>query len=351
MTDKRIEYLDYLRVLSCLMVILVHACEFFYVGADAPAIANDTDRWVVGIIDSALRPCVPLFVMISGYLLLPVTMPAATFIKKRMTRVVVPFIIWSVLYATLPLLWAEIDLDGSLGRLGHLLINFNDASGHLWFVYMLIGVYLVMPIISPWLERANRREELAVLAVWAFTMFFPYMRDYMGPVYGECFWNEFHMFYYFSGHVGYVVLAHYLRRWVDLTPARALAISLPLIVVGYVITAGVFMDRSYYATSMAQLEVSWRFCTPNVAMMALGMFLLARFIKAGRCYNLIRALSIDSYGIYLMHIFFLSMWFKIFQGTMHTLAIVLVIGPLTFVTCAIVTRMIRLVPGGKYIAG
>lgn len=351
MVEKRIEYLDYLRVLACMMVIIVHACEFFYIGAEGIQIANDTDRWVVGLIDSALRPAVPLFVMISGYLLLPVTMPTGLFMKKRLTRVVIPFVIWSVLYASLPLVWGAMDTQTSLSQLVHLLVNFNDAAGHLWFVYMLVGVYLVMPIISPWLEKASKKEELTVLILWAVTLFFPMMRDSWGPLYGECFWNEFQLFYYFSGHVGYVVLAHYLRRWVDMPFARVLPLSIALIIAGYVFTTGIWIERSYWAESLQELEVSWRFCTPGVAAMSIGIFMLFRFVHAGRCYRLVRSLSVDSYGIYLMHIFFLGMWYEIFAGTMATIWVILTIAPLTFVTSAIVAWLLRRLPGGKYLAG
>ena len=68
----RIVFLDYLRVLACLMVIATHCCEPFYIGADGIwQCASESDRIWVSLIDSAMRGAVPLFIMTSSYLLLP----------------------------------------------------------------------------------------------------------------------------------------------------------------------------------------------------------------------------------------------------------------------------------------
>lgn len=164
--QPRVVFLDYLRVIACFMVVLVHSCEFYYLGDGGVRFALPGDRAIVAWIDGALRESVPLFVMASSYLLVPISGSSLTFFKRRMSRVFVPFALWSVLYAVLPVLLGRIDGD-IMQRLGRLSYTFNDDSGHLWFIYMLIGVYLVMPVISPWLRQVSRRGELAFLGVWA----------------------------------------------------------------------------------------------------------------------------------------------------------------------------------------
>ena len=105
--NNRILFLDDMRVIACFMVIMVHACEFFY----AFGIQSPSDAFWVDLIDGAFRCSVPLFVMISAYLLVPVRSSASEFLRKRLTRVVVPFVVWSVLYATLPYLWGAMTGD------------------------------------------------------------------------------------------------------------------------------------------------------------------------------------------------------------------------------------------------
>ena len=88
----RIVFLDYLRVLACLMVIATHSCDSFYIGPGGVwQCASESDRLWISIIDSIMRAAVPLFVMTSSYLLLPLKDDNTTFFKRRFIRVLVPF--------------------------------------------------------------------------------------------------------------------------------------------------------------------------------------------------------------------------------------------------------------------
>ena len=210
--NQRIVFLDYLRVVACFMVILVHSIEPFYLGGEGSYIASLSDaRWVT-FLDSALRCAVPLFVMTSSYLLVPVRCDGITFLKRRFGRVAIPFILWSLLYAIVPM-WGsggEVDIKGNLSRL---VFNLMPHSGHLWFVYMLLGIYIIMPIISPWLERVSKRGEQLFIGAWLISTAIPFIREAASAtgtaeVWGEASWNEFGMLYYTSGFLGYIVVAH-----------------------------------------------------------------------------------------------------------------------------------------------
>lgn len=168
-----------MRVIACFMVIMVHSCEFFFIDGDNIGIRNLYDGFWVSVIDSAFRCSVPLFVMISAYLLVPLKTDADTFLKRRLFRVVIPFIIWSLLYATLPYLWGGLSSNEVTSSLTRLLYNFNGASGHMWFIYMLIGIYLFMPVISPWLEKSDKRSLQGYLFLWILSSFFPYLHSFL----------------------------------------------------------------------------------------------------------------------------------------------------------------------------
>lgn len=349
--EKRIVFLDYVRVIACFMVIMVHSCEFFFIdGSDIGIRSADDGFWVCAI-DSAFRCSVPLFVMISGYLLVPVRGGTADFYRRRMLRVVVPFAVWSLLYATLPALMGQ--TEGAGPALLRLLTNFNDTSGHLWFVYMLVGLYLFMPVLSPWLERATKRGELAFLALWFASTFFPYLRVAAGDIYGECYWNEFHTLWYFSGFAGYVVLAHFCRVHIRWSARRSIAIGLPLCLAGYAVTAAVWYGRMDTASTLQELELSWRFCTPNVVLLTAGLFLMLRHIgcRAPRIYGPVREVSRLSYGIYLMHIFVLNAAYSLLSPHFGTPATIVLTGAATFLCCIVVAKVLAMLPGSKYIVG
>jgi surface polysaccharide O-acyltransferase-like enzyme len=123
--------------------MVVHAVEPFYFDGNMNLhIATKSDALWVAIIDSAARACVPLFVMASCYLLFPLKVPSGVFFRRRIMRILVPFFIWSCVY-----LWR---FGGSFKEL---LFNFPGAAGHLWFIPMLFGLYLAMPLFSPWAHQ------------------------------------------------------------------------------------------------------------------------------------------------------------------------------------------------------
>ena len=192
----RIVFLDYLRVLACLMVIATHSCDSFYIGPGGVwQCASESDRLWISIIDSIMRAAVPLFVMTSSYLLLPLKDDNTTFFKRRFIRVLVPFAVWSCIYAFWPVLMGDLPASELPMRLLHPIWNFNDDSGHLWYIYMLIGLYLFMPVLSPWLKQTGKKAELAFLAVWFVSSFLAYLKEIgAGDMFGECYWNEFHAF-------------------------------------------------------------------------------------------------------------------------------------------------------------
>lgn len=262
----RVPFLDLLRVLACLMVIMVHSGEFFYIGPGDVIIRDHT--YGTGAYGSALRACVPLFVLSSGYLLLPLREATGTFFRRRFTRILIPFLLWSALYVLVPYFQGAYGL-AALGQ--HLLlIGVNFSAGHLWFMYMLLGLYAFAPVVSPWLRDVSAREERWFLLAWAVTLLLPFARLAYPQVWGEAFWNQIGGAYYFSGYLGYFVLGHYLRVHLRLPPGRSRGVGLALLLVGYGLTYWGFAARLPWARTLPELELTWSFPTFNVALMTLG---------------------------------------------------------------------------------
>ena len=370
-SNNRIVFLDWLRFIACFMVMLVHCIEPFYLGgAEGTYIASWGNAVWTTAINSALRPCVPLFVLASSYLLFPLKTDAGTFFRKRFTRVVIPFVIWSLLYIFIPpfVPGAKADIAGGLKS-----IPFNfvmTASGHLWFVYMLLGVYLVMPMLSPWVEKISRKGERNFLILWAFTTVLPLFRPLAETVtgstalWGECPWNPFGTFYYVSGFIGYLVLGHYIRTYaVGVSWTKTLAYAIPFWIVGYAVTAGGFWhfipsQHGYpvsapYETAVL-METTWNFCTFGVMMQTVAYFLVIRKITASGWFytHIVQPVSKLSYGMYLMHMFVLTPVFAwVNSWGMPTPLVMIVSAMITYVTCALVTRLIAFIPKSRYIIG
>ena len=363
---ERIVFLDYLRIMACFMVMVVHAVEPFYFDGNMNLhIATKSDAAWVAVLDSAARACVPLFAMISCYLLFPLKVPAGAFFLRRATRILVPFFIWSCVYVL-----------RFGGNFREMLFNFPGAAGHLWFVPMLFGLYLAMPLLSPWAEKAGKRELGAWIALWSVTATFPYLRRLalalgvepsFGPVaylWGECPWNEFGAFQYVSGFFGYMLLSLYVKKFVPgFSVKKTLAIALPLFAAGLAIMAGGFYlripgDGAYpvhapYAAAV-DLEMSIEFCSLGVAAAALAFFLLARkFTADGAFYRrVVVPVSDASFGAYLVHILVLVPVSSAFKGAMPMPVCVFAVAVVTFLVSIAASCAIKRVPRvGKWLMG
>ena len=111
---ERIVFVDYLRVFACFLVILVHASENYYgaggesdMAGPVSLLLNETDRLWVSVYDGFSRMAVPLFFIVSAFLLVPISPDMTTwqFYRRRFLRILPPFFLFVILYSTLPVLW------------------------------------------------------------------------------------------------------------------------------------------------------------------------------------------------------------------------------------------------------
>lgn len=330
-------WLDFLRVTACFLVMTVHATEPFYLGGDGTLVLSGADAFWVSVFEGLARCCVPLFVIASGYLQLPLKYPAGEFFRRRFVRVVVPMVIWTLVYA--------FAYGSPASSLKGLLLNFNYAAGHLWFVYMLLGLYLIMPVLSPWLEKVSRKELSLYLGLWVLTLCIPFVREAAGgmapmiyaadglpapalfPLWGEASWNPFGLFYYVSGFVGYLLVGVFVKRFV---PEGRLvrAVGWTLFLLGFILVCFGFMQRimasgSFPVEGSVELAVAWEaaiaFCGLPVALTALGLTLVYRSGSSSSggssvfYRHIVLPLSTAGYGMYLMHMLVLgpvSAWLR-----------------------------------------
>lgn len=362
----RIVFLDYLRVMACFMVMAIHASEPFYLavegGSVVTKIASRSDALCITVVECLCRVCVPLFVMASSYLLFPLTKPAGEFFRRRLARIVVPFAVWSVAYV-----WY---FGGDWGRMA---FNFPDAGGHLWFVPMLLGLYLLMPLLSPWAEKAGEKELRIWLALWAVTTTFPFVRRIWGALYGEpsfgavpylwgeCPWNMFGTFHYVSGFFGYVLLGHYFRRFVpELSWGKTLCVALPMWAAGAAVIGGGFYARvpecpfvRPYAFAV-DLEMSIEYCSSGVALAVAGAFMILRKCNGAGFFHarIVRPVSEASYGTYLLHMFVLLPVFAYFRPKFPTPLAIAATAVSSFVLSSCISIAVRKVPMlGRWICG
>lgn len=365
---ERIVFLDYLRFIACFMVMTIHACEPFYLGGTEPnvtSIASVWDMLWITITECVCRVCVPLFVIASSYLLFPVNRQTGEFFRRRLARVAVPFLVWSALYVAFS--------RHGLGAWGRMLFNFPDEGGHLWFVPMLLGLYILMPLLSPWAERVGEKELRGWIVLWLATTLFPFLRQIWGALfgdpsfgavpylYGECPWNGFGAFHYVSGFIGYMLIGLWFRKFAPrLDRGGTLKVAIPLWIAGVAIIGVPFFLRvrqfpfaAPYSFAVV-METSIEYCSLGVALATVAAFMvLRRFEFGGWLYKwVVGPVAKASFGMYLMHMFILNEVFAALSPRLPTPLTIVLTATATFSLSAVAALVLRRVPFvGRWLCG
>lgn len=330
MQGVRIAYLDVIRIFACILIITIHT----------PMPNIGTNSYILSTISMIAAPAIGLFFMTSGALLLPVHEPTDRFLKRRLTKVVFPAIFWTFFYLSLNIL-----NEGTTFRefVKDIISVPFSTQGHsvLWFMYTLTGLYLLSPIISPWLQKASKREIEWVLLLWGITLCYPLLEMLVKV-------NESRtgMLYYFSGYVGYFLLGYYLHKFrPKIMPwGIALLFIIPL-------TFAVCLKVTHIHVNF--YTVFW-LLSIFTAMMAVGWFRIFQIIdKRIPSHSWITLLSNCCFGIYLVHIFIMRgiLWKWDFISAHGGVIQIILTVVLTFTLSFIVIWGISKLPFAQYIIG
>ena len=342
---ETLEWIDNLKVISLFAVVILHTASPLLMDFKQASIGY----WLVGDFYNALvRFGVPVFVMITGALLLHREYEVTDFLKRRLSRIIWPFLLWSLIYIAYAWYDEEVPFSDSIWTNVHTVLHQlkYGAYYHLWYVYMLVGLYLFIPIISKFARNASEKELRYFLLVWFVVMIFsqPYLSRFQPSI-------DVH---YFIGYLGYLVLGHYLA----FTELPEAGIKAPLIIYFLFCVAGITIGTYFLSVNTHALStVMYEPLGPFVVLYASGVFLLARVctFKLPEVLVKLRAIAGGlSLGIYLCHALFLTLLDG--QGINYKLFNPLLSIPLTALVCFILSSflifIISKVPViGKYIAG
>ena len=350
-TSKRYFGIDLIRVVACFLVMQTHAGEIYYIEDNGDLIRNEKNIWP-GIFNSLARVCVPLFVMISGYLLLPMKTDYSTFLKKRFTRVSFPFIAFCIFYDIYYYIRGVIDVKTMLINIPKIFINYGSELGHLWFMYMIMGVYLLIPIFSQWIKSAKKEHFYFYFVIWLISSFSCYIHLAFPQIWGEVYWNNNTVVQGFIGDFGYAVLGAFIKLHLKEKNLYILGIILYLIGSGFTMFG--FLYKREEATTCEEIEVTWKFDSINVVIATFGVFLLLRKVecKNEKVVKIFNDIALKSYGMYLIHIFFLQFFKYVFDApNQFPLWCIFVIAILTFITSYLVIKALSYIPYSQYIIG
>lgn len=334
---ERIYYLDVIRVIACLMVLLMHSTVRL----------NDGESGLVpGLITYIMLPCNGLFFMTSGAVLFGPSLSLGEFMKKRLSRIVWPVVIWSIVNIICDAYTYDVPMEKSIKQLFWIPFHNVESNGTFWFMYALLGCYLVVPIIEPWLKKATKGELEAVLLMWVISLSFPIITFYLDmPAF-----DHRSAWYYYGGFIGYFILGWYMTHY---------EISWKKIILSFVLAVLIFAVIKLQQTpdkSAYDME-TYCYLLPSTICYCFGLFgLIMKLVPndmSDKSKTIFTSLSACTFGVYLIHVLFLTRFLKR-TDWLDSLSVGGAIGVrwiLTAIFCFIVISLLRKLPYSKYIVG
>lgn len=296
---RREYYLDLTRCAAILLVIGLHVISPYIVDESYYGSVN----WLVWLAGNELcRAGVPLFFMISGYLMLnvPELEPFGAFYKKRLLRLLIPLVSWNAIYFCY-YAFTTGDKLTFMDFLEHLL--YRGTAYHMWYIYALLGIYLLAPFLQRLVRCCNRRELMILMLIVLFpgtirtllNAFLPFEIYLLEPL--------------MDGYVGYFLLGYLLGTTQLSTKQRWTAYLLGL--AGAVLG---FCGNLQHSTAEAVDLVFNQGYSINHYLCASAVFIackqLCRAPKERTAAFLARASNLV-FGVYWVHVMVLSLCFRL----------------------------------------
>lgn len=284
--QSRLKYIDALRAFACFLVVLTHSAMPSVTGTDG------FWKYSVSFISS---PATQIFFAISGALLIKPDIQPGAFLKKRLLRLLPPVVFWSVITMVVYACLGKNSWEETVWRI--VLLPFQPVIGIYWFIYVIIGLYFLTPILSGFIVKASKCSIEFYLLLWSITLILPLLNSLNIPYWATYMMNGsyYHALVYFGGYAGFFLLGYYLKTY----PIR---IRKDWRFVGVVLGCLVCLLISFY------FKITGREVNPvdylNIAQLFYTSFLFVVFQNLPKTvlqYRIWHTVSIYSFGIYLLH--------------------------------------------------
>lgn len=299
--SKRLIYVDLLKIVAIFSVIIIHINAMRFYNIDI----HSSEWQIYNIFYGITKWCVPIFIMASGMFFLDPLKDIS--IKKIYTkyifRLAIALFFWATIYILYRSFIYNIPLDLSIYIKTLLKAQTNY---HLWFLYVIIGLYVVTPILRKIIETAKRKDLEYFLGLWAiFTILIPFFTSF------KTFSPMSNIFSQFSislvgGFVGYFVFGYYLKTFEIKKNIRIFMYTL-----GFIAAIFTIYGTQYLTLRNGVLEQKlYGYLSPSVAIMSISVFIFFKYVISKIKFNdfsinVISTLSNCIFGIYLVHDIFI----------------------------------------------
>ncbi len=331
---------SYLRAIASIAIVCLHTC---YVSAriyegQVSASQFIASRSAVNL----LMWAVPCFVMVSGALLLD---PKREITYKKLFgsyifRMAGALIICCPVFQIIDLLMEGTPITASGILTGFQELFTASSWSHLWYLYLMIGLYLLMPFYKKAAAASSEKDLLYLLTVYGiFLSLIPLFTSVTGVTLGfYVHVSTIYPFYLFAGYYIY----HYGRE--------KLTLSWSLVLLVAATAAILILSILKYSNGLFETEDLWGYSSPIVIVQAIGMYGLflnvSKHVKPGFG-KVLEELDKNSFGIYLTHMIFVRTAIRAMQinpyGGMAVLKFIAMIACITVISY-VLTKILRMIP-------
>ncbi len=344
-------YADWMRVVACLGPVLYHVTYPYFKDYDA---ISRTDWWLCNFIVAGTPWIVGVFMMLSGALLLDPTKiePLKLFYRKRILRVGIPLLFWSLLFMGHEAIFTKngLTIHRALQEvaLGQTAIH----MGHLYFLFAIGGLYVFTPIMRTYIAHATRKE----LIFGIILVFIMVVGGYQATSFARYGGVGTNAFTKFIPYLGFFLLGYYLRNVI--LSRKALIWAWVICIASVIITAtGTY--TLIFKLDTDRTDMLYRALSPTMIVTSVTIFLIfsstftGQAIKKPGKRNLAKILAPATLGVFLIH--------PVFVWHIHDLQImdrmgslwvsIPVISLFLLVICYLIAFMIARVPYVRSIIG
>lgn len=305
MSVKKVNHIfsaDLIRVLAILGVVIIHADA---ITASTTNYFGGVSWWFANILHSAASVSVPLFVMLSGYLIINKNnLSFKYYLNKSLFQILLPMVFWTLIYFRWYMIWC-----GEQFSAESVLFSFFTASNfHLYYLFIVIGLYLFTPLLLKAIrESTSRQQKQFFIYSLLFGILILALRYFVFRIYSL---PSFIII--FMPYISYYYAGYFLGK-INLSLRKAIVSSILLMIViiatamFYFVNVKLYLSGNNYFWTVTQGNFFWEHFAPNTVAMVLLLFLLLVNIKLPKglvseyvC-RIFSVLSRASFGVYLIH--------------------------------------------------
>ncbi len=284
---KRVLYFDLLKIVSIIFVVLIHVISEFWSFLDV----NSNSFIVLSILDSISRFCVPIYFMVSGALFLneEKKITIKDVLKKYVPRVLLLFVFWNLTYSFLYIIFDSRTITINTVYNVFLDTILGDGIFHLYFLPIIIGFYLCLPILKQITKKENRNILKYLIILLFIFGGFNRIFDYLFNV-------TISYTIVFGEFLIYFILGYYLNTF-DISKKNTKLIY-AFGIIGLVIT---LFGTIISSKANGITDVFFKYDTFNVILYSSSVFLFAKnnFVRFNE--KVLKILTQTNFGVYLIH--------------------------------------------------